>query len=194
MPPSSAVVPTFPPKQLHSVLLSGCQSSHLALSPSRHVLMFGQWLLVSAGLCPLSPLSCPPLTQNCGPPGLKCVDSPQLHRVSGVQVPQPFQLLSRGRSMGGAAGDSFSLRSDQAWGVRWQLQAGCITLALGWEGVVEGISGGPGAPGNSLLVSGALDPGEAPAHRRRWGRASSCLCRPRGSEIRRQEVALGHRG
>lgn len=96
--------------------------------------------------------------------------------------------------MGGAAGDSFSLRSDQTWGVRWQLQAGCITLALGWEGVVEGISGGPGAPGNSLLVSGALDPGEAPAHRRRWGRASSCLCRPRGSEIRRQEVALGHRG
>lgn len=44
MPPSSAVVPAVPPKQLHSVLLSGCQFSHLALSPSRHILMCGQWL------------------------------------------------------------------------------------------------------------------------------------------------------
>lgn len=75
MPPSSAVVPAVPPKQLHSVLLSGCQFSHLALSPSRHILMYGQWLgsgsavahqwlPVSAGVCPLSPLSCPPLTPN----------------------------------------------------------------------------------------------------------------------------------
>lgn len=81
--------------------------------------------------------------------------------------------------MGGAAGDSFSLRRDQAWGVRWRLQAGCITLALGWEGVVEGLSGGPGTPGNSFLVSGALDPGEAPARQGRWrrGRVSSHLCR-----------------
>lgn len=41
-----------------------------------------------------------------------------------------LSALERAGSRGGAAGDSLSVRKDQSWGVRWQLQAGCITLAL----------------------------------------------------------------
>lgn len=72
MPPSSAVVPTVAPKQLPLVLLSGCQVLTLGSQPfsacSDVWALDPQWLPVSAGLCPLSPLSCPPLTQNCSPP------------------------------------------------------------------------------------------------------------------------------
>lgn len=82
--------------------------------------------------------------------------------------------------MGGAAGDSFSVRRSQVWGVRWQ---NCRQVASPWlfdrEGEWGDSLGAPLRTRQPFLVSEALDCREAPAQQGRGlgrGRESN-LCR-----------------
>lgn len=132
-----------------------------------------QWLSATPGLDTLSPCKSPFLTQA---GGLARTRVPRACRVPQAYMPSLFNPSGQV----GLLGTLFSVRRALAWGVRWQLQADCISHGS-WVGSrSEGILRGPWHTWHLSLGRRALDKEESPTrHRgRSWkGEVSQIPCR-----------------